>query len=349
MSATPKAATATTPHPSFCGSGTPTTGTGAAKALRSGYHDRKSSPGSAERRFRAMGTDGRIQIEAAHSDADGLAAHAVRRIAELEDRWSRFRSDSEISCLNRERRRQVSDDTFVLVDRAVRAWTATGGRFDPTMQQQLSNAGYDRPFDELVPTARQAAQPQPAATCAGIILDRFTSTVWLPDGVHLDPGGIGKGLAADIVTAELIELGAACVLVNLGGDLRVRSADHHDQPWLVEVIERNLNPGPLTTLALRNAALASSTPLRRAWTQGSDAARQHHLIDPQTGLPNSNPYDLVTVIAADGWWAEAVATSLAASPTGAEIAFNGSATLRVSSDGTETRTGGFERYERSTP
>lgn len=302
----------------------------------------------AERRFRAMGTDCHIQIGAAHSDADGLAGHAIRRIAELEDRWSRFRSDSEISGLNSERRRQVSNDTFMLVDRAVRAWTATGGRFDPTMQQQLSDAGYDRSFGELEPTTARGTDLKPAATCSGIILDRFTSTVWLPDGVHLDPGGIGKGLAADIVTAELIELGATSVLVNLGGDLRVRSADHHDQPWLVEVIERNLSPRPLTTLALRNAALASSTPLRRAWTQGPDGTHRHHLIDPQTGLPNSNPCALVSVIAADGWWAEAVATSLASSPTGADLAFNGSATLRFSSDGTQTRTGGFERYERST-
>ena len=133
--------------------------------------------------------------------------------------------DSEVSIMNRDRWAHVSIETRHLVDRAVRAWTITGGRFDPTMERQLVAAGYDRPFSRLPADADGAqARVKPSAGCGGIVFDPFTSTIHLPGDVHLDLGGIGKGFAADLVTAELLLAGAIGALVNLGGDLRVRTS-----------------------------------------------------------------------------------------------------------------------------
>ena len=49
----------------------------------------------------------------------------------------------------------------------------------------------------------------------------------LPAGTRFDPGGVGKGLAGDLVAAHLLELGARSVQVELGGDVRVAGA-----PWV---------------------------------------------------------------------------------------------------------------------
>ena len=43
----------------------------------------------------------------------------------------------------------------------------------------------------------------------------------LPPGVGFDPGGIGKGLAADLVVDLLLDGGAAGACVDLGGDGRM--------------------------------------------------------------------------------------------------------------------------------
>ena len=53
-----------------------------------------------------------------------------------------------------ERRRGCSGassppETFALVDRAVRAWSDTGGRYDPTVLPAVVAAGYDRDFDAV--------------------------------------------------------------------------------------------------------------------------------------------------------------------------------------------------------
>ena len=86
----------------------------------------------AELTFRAMGSDAHVIVVG--GPADG-ATRARARIDELEQRWSRFIADSEISVLNRNAGQfvEVSDDTRLLIERAIEAWRISGGSFDPTV------------------------------------------------------------------------------------------------------------------------------------------------------------------------------------------------------------------------
>lgn len=165
---------------------------------------------SAERRWRAMGTDAQVvvvgvidQVETSSAQrgrVELLADQAVRRVAELEGLWSRFLPTSEISVLNHIGRSVVSPETFALVDRAVLAWHRTDGRFDPTRLRILEQLGYNRSFDrlgqldqpgqDLVGHDQQVAPNRAAAVdaprgfvstgCGGIVLDPFTRTIVLP-------------------------------------------------------------------------------------------------------------------------------------------------------------------------
>ena len=102
----------------------------------------------------------------------------------------------------------------------------------------------------------------------------------LPPGVTLDLGGIGKGYAADEVSAELVDAavpGVRGVLVNLGGDLRARGEAPAPHGWVVDV-DDPLATGRTGLLALAGGAIATSTKLRRAWDAGGRVL--HHLIDP---------------------------------------------------------------------
>ena len=266
---------------------------------------------AAELRFAAMGTEAHVVVT---GGPGGLAERARARVAEIEARWSRFRPDSELSRLNRRQGRVVvvSDDTFALVDRAVAAWRLTGGAYDPTVLPALRAAGYDRDFAALAgPTAgagdggRASATcaPGPAPGCGAIELLPRLRAVVLPPGVELDPGGIGKGLAADLVTAELLEAGARGALVNLGGDVRVRGEAPAGGMWPIAVADP-LDPArDLLVLGLDDGAVATSSRLRRRWTLGS--VERHHLLDPRTGEPVETRLVAVTVVAGEGWWAEA--------------------------------------------
>src|SRR5690606_11717041 len=76
----------------------------------------------------AMGTTVTVSLTGSGAE-DGLAM-ARRRIDELEARWSRFRTGSDVSRLNEAagRRVRVLPETLDLLDTARTWWKVTGGR-----------------------------------------------------------------------------------------------------------------------------------------------------------------------------------------------------------------------------
>ncbi len=253
-----------------------------------------------------MGTTAHVVVTGGRPD---LPLMAERRLAELEDRWSRFRPASEVCQLSATPGVPVvvSEDTYLLVERCVAAWSRTGGAFDPTTLVALRAAGYDEDFAAVVARSGEtSATPSPGAApgCAGIELLSALRAVVVPPGVELDSGGIGKGLAADLVTAELLAAGADGAMVNVGGDLRVRGEPPSGSTWSVAVAHPLAPDRDLLRLGLDDGAVATSSRLARRWTV--DGQERHHLIDPRTGRPVDTPVVAVTAVAAEAWWAEAV-------------------------------------------
>src|SRR3954471_600137 len=265
-----------------------------------------ASPPPLEHHFRAMGSDAHLVVVGGDRS---LIRRAIARIDELEGRWSRFRPDSEVTALNTRSGLPMpaSADTRLLVARAVEAWHLTGGSFDPTLLDDLLRAGYDRSFEQLradVNTREVFARRQTAGAsgCTDIIIDDFTVT--MPAGVAFDAGGIGKGLAADLVATELMAEGTRGVCVNIGGDLRVLGESPNGAGWTL-AIEHPLSSTPIALVGLAAGAIATSSVLRRVWNRGGRA--RHHLLDPATGEPTESDVALASVIAGEAWKAEVLA------------------------------------------
>jgi thiamine biosynthesis lipoprotein len=246
--------------------------------------------------WRAMGTEVNVLV----SGDPWLLVLARHRVADLESRWSRFIPDSEVSRLNRAHGQAmaVSTETLRLVRVAIEGWRRTDGLYDPTVLGDLVRAGYDRSL-ELLPASRPV-EPMSAWRRGAGEIHVGDDQVRLPDGVGFDPGGVGKGLAADIVAAELLAAGADRVLVDIGGDLRVAGRAPAGG-WSIALPEGG-------TVRLDGGGVATSGPSRRRWLVAGQT--RHHLVDPRTGRPADIPSDrAVTVVAAEAWQAEVLATA----------------------------------------
>ncbi|HYT80105.1 MAG TPA: FAD:protein FMN transferase [Actinomycetota bacterium] len=202
----------------------------------------------AESRFRAMGSDVHVIIVGGSLRLLDLARELID---ELEDRWSRFRSTSEISLLNDRAGTPVrmSAPTVELVQHALEGARITQGRYDPTVLGAVIRAGYDRTFELLSDESRGTDSPLRGGF-EGIEVDAAASTVMLPRGVGFDPGGIGKGYAADLLVRELRRHGAAGVCVNVGGDLRADGEGPGSGAWTIS-IEHPLDPKATELIGLR--------------------------------------------------------------------------------------------------
>jgi len=250
-----------------------------------------------------MGSD--LHIVIVDGDQRLLDA-AVDRLDTLERKWSRFLDDSEISAINRADSAPVivSTDTVVLVDGLRHAWELTDGRFDPTVHDAVVAAGYDAPWPGVRSTSALSGVPAPG--CWGMRLRTDLGLVQMPRGVRLDAGGLGKGLAADIVVAELRSRGARGALVSIGGDLRVSGSSPHGGPWRIDVDHPTDPERVIATIELADGGIATTTSMRRRW-QASDGRAVHHLIEPMTGLPAERPWQQVTTVSGTAAWAEVAA------------------------------------------
>lgn len=252
--------------------------------------------------FRAMGSAAHVLVVGGRPR---LVTDAERYIARLERSWTRFRPTSELSLVNAAAGSTipVSDDLFTALRYALDAWSLTEGTYDPTVLRAVEAAGYDRSF-ELIGDTSDTGTAAPAPGCEGVVLDHDSRTVTLPKGVGIDLGGIGKGLAADLVVAEIFRRGADGALVNLGGDVRVAGTAVGPDGWIVEIEDPFRPDARGVCVALADGAVATSSRLEKTWRRSG--AVMHHLIDPSTGAPIETDIVTVTVVAGEAWWAEAL-------------------------------------------
>lgn len=237
--------------------------------------------------FDAMGT--RIEV---FGPADLTGAAVRARFLRVEAACSRFRSDSDLSLVNR-----ASGDRVVMppllaevVAAAARLRSLTGGLVDAAVGEAVTAWGYGESFEAV---SDLAEAPPVAAASEWTVRGR---ELLRAPGTSIDLGGIAKGWTAD----RCVEAGEAAV-VSAGGD--VRSCD---PTTVVDVVGGD--GAPAASVRLGVGALATSSTLRRRWKVGGSDA--HHLIDPRLGRPAATPVTTAAAICSTAAEAEAAAKAV---------------------------------------
>ena len=259
--------------------------------------------------FTCMGNTANIVVI-----GDQQLLHQARlRLVDLEHKWSRFIDTSEISLINNSDGKEmyVSADTVTLVRYLVDAQSRTHGLFDPSLLPALIGLGYGASRLDNSMKSDIAPNAQWAIPLSETRIDSASGAVRLPSGATLDPGGLGKGLAADIVATELISLGASGVCVSIGGDMRIAGESEGNGGWSVAVESPFNESNDLTTLVLKSGGIATSSTRGKRWV--GPLGEMHHVLNPSTSTPlTESAGQLVqsTVLASEAVWAEVFATAL---------------------------------------
>lgn len=263
-----------------------------------------SDCGLASARWEALGTLVDLRV----SDAPGLGgarAQVQRELDAIDLACSRFRADSELSCLNARAGQPVQVSALLLeaLDLAVAAATLTEGDVDPTVGRALELGGYDRDWRRLTPPRGEpAAGGMSLYALIGwrtISIDRASSTVRIPAGVRLDLGATAKAWAADrAAAAASAAIDGGGVLVSLGGDIAA-CGPAPPGGWQIRVTDdhRSGPEAPGQTIAICGGGLATSSTSVRRWSHAGRT--MHHIIDPRTGLPARGRWRTVSVAAED--------------------------------------------------
>jgi thiamine biosynthesis lipoprotein len=297
-----------------------------------------------------MGGTARVWVVLASPDAtitaDSVIALVERRGEQLEHRWSRFIADSDLTRLTEAGGRSliVGPDTITLLTAMLDGWHETDHDFDPTLLSAVVAEGYGR---SLIDPTRSTLLPESARSRADLEAMRIDGlAVTLPRGTALDPGGIGKGLAGDLIAADLLDAGALGCLVEVGGDVRVVGEAPDGIAWRVSV-DDPFSPGTERALIrLPDGGIATSSQRKRRWMSESGSER-HHLIDPETQRSAVTSIQTITVIAASAARAEVLTKPGFLRPIDDYLAWiptRGAAALLIDADGTERTTPNWSTY-----
>lgn len=264
-----------------------------------------------EARFRVMASEALVVLV---DPVKGAEDWVETRLRFLERRWSRFLSESDVSRVNSlgctpGSWLSVAPETVSLIEVMQRGQIETQGRFDPTMLRALVDLGYGASIEDPTMISVVLDCPNTDHGVDSIRLDSERSRVWVPAGVALDPGGIGKGFAGDLVLADLLASGTKGALVSIGGDLAAGGEPPDRAGWCVSMEDPFAQGEELRRLIIDSGGIATSSKRSRRWRH--DGKRHHHLLNPRTRGAAITNIASVTVVAASGWQAEVHASSAA--------------------------------------
>ncbi|SNY60360.1 thiamine biosynthesis lipoprotein [Arsukibacterium tuosuense] len=260
--------------------------------------------------FRAMASPCEILLEQQDLQlARQLTLLAATEAERIEQKYSRYRSDSVLSRLNRKAGswQTLDAETMQLLAFADSCYQLSDGLFD-------ISSGILRRAWQFDGSANIASQQQ-LDTLLPLIgwhkVKREANRLWLPAGMELDLGGIAKEYAVDkvmqLLSQQFSDTAIPSVVVNFGGDMCCSRPREDGSLWRIGIENPALADQAISAVGLSNGALATSGDSRRFLFK--DGVRYSHIVNPKTGWPVTDAPRSVTVAAPNCLLAGMLATT----------------------------------------
>ena len=245
----------------------------------------------------------------------------------------------------------VSDTLYDLLEFSLRMHEATSGRTNVAMGAVLklwhdcrADAESD-PLSARLPRREALLDAARHVDIGCVTLKDGTVTVTDP-ALSFDVGAIAKGYAAERIAEELEDAGITGYLLNLGGNVRAVGAPPGGT-WTVgiENPDQASEQAYVAYLSISDGAVVISGSYQRYYVV--DGKRYHHIIDPDTLMPEDR-YRSVAVVAEDSGMGDAFSTALFNLDLSAGMALveqtPGIEAFWVLPDGTTHQSSGFEDF-----
>lgn len=243
-----------------------------------------------------------VTVTSPFAGAKEIVFAEIKRIS---DSLSKYKTDSEISILNRTGKLSVSPDTYYIIKKAKQFWLSSDGAFDITIGPLVDLWGFtDKKY--RVPSDEEIKNTLPKVGLDKIILNDSDNLVeFKVPGMKIDLGAIAKGYAVDSAVKKLKEKGVKSCLINAGGQIHCLG-DNYGRPWTVGV-KNPKGKGILRYLKLKDMAVATSGDYEQCFI--NTKKRYAHLFNPETGYPAESGVISVTIIASEGLTCDALSTA----------------------------------------
>ena len=253
-----------------------------------------------------MGTS--VQVQAIGGDEGGRRAaidEAFAAMAEVDRLMSNYRSDSELSHVNREGGRGpvvVSEPMLRVLEAAQRISVSSDGAFDVTVGPLVRLWGFHDKIPH-VPSAAELAAVRPRVGYRHLLIDSAQHTVRFAQAeMELDLGGIAKGFAVELAAGVLRahHLGG---FIDAGGNQYMVGTPPGKPAWTIGIRNPDVAGKLIGVIDVTGGSVSTSADdanflVAQGRTYG-------HLLDPRTLQPSTASLS-ATIVSEDGTIADAM-------------------------------------------
>lgn len=302
----------------------------------------------------AMGT---IVRQTVYVDGqEGITSDILNNITDLECNFLSWRLESsELYRANeaagREEGFRLSEELSDILVSCMEVSDASEGAFDVTIGEVVRLWDIDewtvadQLSDFVIPDAQALAEGLEYSGYDKLKLQ--DNTLFLPDGMQLDLGAVGKGIALDYIREYLEgQDEASGAVISVGGSVLTYGSKPDGKPWRVGVVNPMDTSQNLGYLTLHGQWCVSTSGDYERYVE-LDGVRYHHILDPATGFPADSGVSSVTILAKDGLLSDALSTAcfVLGSRKGTILAEQfGAEALFVDKNGNITMTKGMEKF-----
>jgi len=231
------------------------------------------------------------------------------RLVEINDTFSTWQDDSELSQLNRAPVGEwidVSSELYLMLKQSVEIYQQTDGYFDSGIGRLIDLWGFGASGGRTeVPKRAEIEQAFENSSIRYLLME--DGRVKKTRNIHINLSAIAKGYSVDEV-ARLIKMsGIKNFLVEIGGEVVALGSNRGDD-WVVG-IERPDNKAPIP-FVLNDTSIATSGNYRNYFIW--EGKKYMHIFNPATGLPANNDLSSATVIHPQSSMSDAYATAMMA-------------------------------------
>lgn len=303
----------------------------------------------------AMGTVVQLVLYDA-GDGEARIREVVSLLRELEEeRLSRRLPGSEVYEVNQTAGVAegclLSPELEEAVAECLEVWERSEGAFDITMGEIVSLWDIDGwaaggRTGEFAPPGEEALQDALARSGCGR-LELEDGRLFLPEGVSLDLGAVGKGIAMDEILQLLQgknEITGA--IISVGGSVLTYGEKEEGSTWKVGIRDPFDGASNAGVLTLEGQWCVSTSGDYERYAE-KDGVRYHHILDPADGCPADSGVAGVTVLSRDGFLSDALSTAcfILGPEKGIPLAESyGAEVLFIGKDGSLEMSGGMEKY-----
>ena len=246
-------------------------------------------------------------------EAEQALAQCEEKVQALEAAFSVTKNDSDVARINAGKSVAVSEDTFLLVQEALKLCEETGGALDITLYPVLQAWGFTTDAYRI-PDGQEIEALLEKVDYKGVIADEADLSIQVPEGAELDLGAVAKGYTGDHLLEILRENGVTSAMLDLGGNVQVLGSKPDGSPWKVAV----RNPFNVTgessyvreigVLEVVDKCVITSGSYERYFEKNGE--KYWHILDPVDGYPADSGLVSVTVVGDSGVRCDGLSTAL---------------------------------------